>query len=415
MADKYGNGELTERDQKELELLKVFARTPEQIETIDAFLLTGNAVDAAASLGITRKYFRHRIRRLKRSAIRRGYAPDFDMTEGAPEGFAVKGVSTYYRVDPETGKKVPIGQWVKTKQEEEDKLALLMDAIEPLGDRIKGKSELIEPPEANDDELICVYPMGDPHIGMHAWAVETGDRNFNLKLAERNLLYAARHLVDLAPPSKTALIINLGDFFHADSKMNTTTKGTPQDVDGRLPKVLETGVNLMVQMIESTLAKHENVVVYNLIGNHDDLMAVVLSVCLRHHFNNNPRVTIETDPRLHHYYTFGQCLFGMHHGHTTKPQDLPGVMASDRPEEWGRTKYRHFYCGHVHHDNVKEYRGCIVETFRTLAPADAWHAGQGYRSGNDMKVDVWHKRWGFITRHRVGIAAVLDAVGTEDD
>ncbi len=415
MANRFGKGELTDEALEELELLRVFIHTPEQAETIDALVEHRNAVDAAAALKITRPRLSERLRNLKRSARRRGFDPRFDMTEAAPEGFSVKGVSSYYTLDPETGEKILKGQWVKTKQEEEEKLALLMDALEPLGDRVRDKSTFIEPPMIINDDILCIYPMGDPHIGMHAWAAETGNRNFNLKLAERNLIYAARHLVDLAPPAKQALIINLGDFFHADNKMSTTTKGTPVHVDGRLPKVLETGVNIMVEMIESALAKHESVQVFNLLGNHDDLMSVVLSVVLRHHFNNNPRVTVEVDPRQHHYFEFGECLFGMHHGHTSKPQDLPGVMAVDRAEAWGRTKHRHFYCGHVHHDNVKEYRGCMVETFRTMAPPDAWHAGAGYRSGNDMKLDVWHKRYGHLTRHVVGIARVLDDVGTEDD
>ena len=138
---------------------------------------------------------------------------------------------------------------------------------------------------------------------------------------------------------------------------------------------------------------------------------MVLAVCLQHHFNNNPRVEVETDPRQHHYYEFGANLLGMHHGHTTKSNDLPLVMAADRAEAWGRTKFRRWYCGHIHHDTVKEYQGCTVETFRTLAPADAWHASKGYRSGNDMKLDVWHKDYGHINRHIVGIEAVLDEVG----
>lgn len=413
MRNYVGKGHLDPRTIEYLKLIREFGR-PSQQEAIDALIEHGNLDEAAKALGVRRASLLRRVNRLRRTAAKRGYAPDYDMTEAVPEGFTVKGVSTYYRVN-ETGERVPRGQWVKTKQNEEERLQSLMDAIQPLADEVSGKSTLVPPPEIADDDLLCVYPMGDPHIGMHAWAVETGDRNFNLKLAERNLLAAVNHLVDLAPPSKMALIINLGDFFHADSARNTTTYGTPVDVDGRLPKVLETGVRLMVEAIYAALRKHERVHVYTLIGNHDDLMSVVLAVCLKHHFNNNERVKIETAPRQHHYFEFGACLFGMHHGHTTKPQDLPGVMAADEPAVWGRTKYRRWYCGHVHHDSVKEYQGCIVETFRTMAPADAWHSGQGYRSGNDMKLDVWHRRWGHHIRHIVGIEAVLDAVGTEDD
>lgn len=414
MANKFGKGDLVSGEREELEMLRRFANTITQREAFDALLEHGNAQDAADALGTTRIRLRARILTTKRYATKRGWAPDFDMTEAAPVGFSVKGVSTLYKKNLETGKKEEVLQWVKTKQEQEERLQLLMDAIAPLADDVAGKSAFVPAPADVDDDLVCVYPMGDPHIGMHAWAMETGDRNFNLKLAERNLLHAVNRLVDLAPPAKTALIINLGDFFHVDSAKNTTTLGTPMDVDGRLPKVLETGVRIMVETIATALAKHDEVSVYNLVGNHDDLMSVVLSVCLKHHFNNNDRVKVETNPRQHHYFEFGECLFGMHHGHTSKPHDLPVFMATDMPEAWGRTKFRRWYCGHIHHDTVKEFPGCVVETFRTLAPSDAWHAGR-YRTGNDMKLDVWHKQRGQINRHIIGIEAILEAVGTEDD
>lgn len=388
-----------------LESIRRFA-TEREKEIIDALTKHGNYYDAAESVGIIYATLHSRISRLKRRAIRRGFSPEHDMTRAAPEGFTVKGVSTLYSADGKVS-----AQWVKTKQTEQDKLDLLMDAIQPLANDVAGKSRPVAALPDSDEDLLCVYPMGDPHIGMYAWAAETGDRNFDLKLAEGSLLAAVDHLVDLAPPTKTALLINLGDFFHADNFAGVTSRGSNTlDVDGRLPKVLETGVRLMVETIHAALRKHERVIVYTLIGNHDDLMAVVLAVCLKHHFNNNDRVEIETRPRQHHYYEFGTCLFGMHHGHSTKWQQLPPVMAADRPEAWGRTKFRRWYCGHVHHDSVKEFPGCTVETFRTLAPRDAWHSGQGYRSGNDMKLDVWHKRRGHINRHIIGIEAILEEV-----
>lgn len=411
--NSHGNGPIDANEIEYLKEIREFGSFAAR-EAIDAFIEHGNAEDAAKAIGVQRSEIRRRIQRLRRSVIRRGFAPAHDMTEMTPEGYGVKGVSTYYGINEETGEKIPKGQWVKTDRDKEERLQLLMDAIMPLAEDVKDKSTFIPQPKISDEDLLCVYPLGDPHIGMHAWAVETGDRNFNLKLAERNLLAAVNHLVDLAPPAKTALLLNLGDFFHADNGKNTTTYGTPVEVDGRFPKVLETGVNLMVETIHAALRKHEQVKVFCLIGNHDDLMSVVLAVCIKHHFGNNPRVEVETAPKQHHYMEFGRCLLGMHHGHATKQNDLPAFMAVDKPVAWGHALFRKWYCGHVHHDSLKEYPGCTVETFRTLAASDAWHAGR-YRSGNDMKVDVWHNRWGHINRHIIGIEAVLEQVGMEDD
>jgi hypothetical protein len=99
-----------------------------------------------------------------------------------------------------------------------------------------------------DRDLLSVYPMGDPHIGMLSWRNETG-ADFDLRIAERLLFDAVDALVDLSPPSHQALIINVGDYFHADSNASTTTKGTKVDVDSRWAKVFRVGVALQVHEV----------------------------------------------------------------------------------------------------------------------------------------------------------------------
>ena len=78
-------------------------------------------------------------------------------------------------------------------------------------------------------------------------------------------------------------------------------------------------------------------------------------------------------------------------------------MATDRASDWGETRFRYWLTGHVHHMSGKEYPGCIVETFRTLAPRDAHAHAAGYRSDRDMQMLVHHKKHGRINRHTVGI------------
>ena len=57
------------------------------------------------------------------------------------------------------------------------------------------------------------------------------------------------------------------------------------------------------------------------------------------------------------YFTFGKNLIGVTHGDTAKMPDLGSIMATDRPREWGDSIHRYWLTGHVHHDQVKEYRG----------------------------------------------------------
>jgi hypothetical protein len=373
---------------------------------LEALAQHGHLVGAAEALGMSTRVLRGHLRELERRAARAGWAPASDMVKPQPEGFAVKGVSTYYRHNPD-GTVEARGQWVKTRRDEESRLEALIDAVQRLAEPFQGAADPVPQAGAHDSDLLCVYPLGDPHIGMYAWAAETG-ASFDLEIAERNLVAAVDHLVALAPPAKEALVVSLGDTFHADDSTNRTARsGHALDVDTRWSKVLGVGIRIMRRIIDRALEKHELVTVILEIGNHDDHSSVFLAHCLAQFYEREPRVRIDTSPAKFHWYRFGRCLIGTTHTDSVKPKDLGGVMAADRAEDWGETLHRYFYCGHVHHDRVLELPGVLVENFRTLAPRDAWHSGAGYRSGQDMKLDVLHREHGRINRHIVGIQQLV--------
>lgn len=376
----------------------------------EACVRLGSIVDAATELQLTANQVRAHLSEMRRRAAGRGYAPANDMTKSTPEGFHVKGVSTYYKIDPDTGESRPIGQWVKSKKDDDDRYNALLSAMTKIADAWHAEADPVAAPvEPLDDDLLAVYPMGDPHIGLLSWEPETGE-HFDLKIAERNLCGVVDKLVMLAPPAREALVVNVGDYWHSDNKFNTTTAGTRVDVDGRWPKVLSVGIRIMRRIIDKALTKHERVTVINEIGNHDSHVSVMLSCCLAQYYERESRVVIDTSPAKFHWYRFGKVLIGVTHGDTVKAKDLGEIMACDRPKDWGETEHRYWLTGHIHHDTLKELRGVIVESFRTMAAADAWHRGQGYRSGRDMKVIVMHKDHGQILRHVVGI----DQLGYRD-
>jgi hypothetical protein len=253
--------------------------------------------------------------------------------------------------------------------------------------------------------LLSVYPMGDPHIGCYAWAAEAGE-DFDVNIARQDLLAAAGRLVDVAPASQRALICNLGDFFHADSLSQLTKSGHKLDVDTRWPRVLRLGCHLMVDLITLALRKHAKVEVINAIGNHDDHSSIMLSAFLEAWFHAEPRVHVYPTTSKFHYIEHGRCLIGVTHGDTVKHLALGELMASYQPEAWGRTLHRYWYTGHIHHTSKTELRGAVVESFRTLAAKDAWHASQGYRSGRDMYAIVLDAEHGEVERHRCDIRQV---------
>ena len=313
--------------------------------------------------------------------------------EPIPDGHKVKGVSTFVGADGQIK-----GQWVKTShvgESLEDQIARMTARLPEIAPVRVGS---IDPPSVPlDSDLLAVYPLGDPHVGMLAWGRESG-ANFDLEIAERLLVGAVRDLVLRGPRAESALIVNLGDFFHFDNDSQTTTHGTRLDVDGRTTRVLEVGLRIFVAMIDAALEHHAFVRVDCVAGNHDRYTSIMLALALRHYYHAEARVDVPVDPAARHYWQHGAVLLGTTHGDRGKIEDLPAIMAAERPQEWGASRHRHWLCGHVHHSQVREFRGATVETFRTTAARDSWHAAQGYVSGRDMKRITYHRSHGEIER-----------------
>ena len=223
--------------------------TPFQQRLVYTLLRYPSIAGAAEELGMSPNAVRARLSDLRQRAARRGWSPGHDMTEPTPAGYHVKGVSTYYRVRPD-GTKEPTGQWVKTQKDQEHQVAMLLDAVQTVAEPFKAKSEYVPAPDVEyETDTMCVYPLGDPHLGMHAWGREAG-KDFDLKIGEHRLVTCIDKLVDLAPPSELAIVASLGDFFHTDTFRNVTEQsGNPLDVDSRWSKVLAVGIRAFCRIV----------------------------------------------------------------------------------------------------------------------------------------------------------------------
>ncbi|ORE89953.1 hypothetical protein ATO13_23811 [Stappia sp. 22II-S9-Z10] len=324
-----------------------------------------------------------------RAAAARGL--DGSVPRPLPIGQRIKGVSTLY----DAGGNVAM-QWVKTSAD--GALDSTVDAIRSAFDAYAGRAEIVPPPAQANSDLLTVYPIVDHHLGLYAWAEETGE-DWDLSKSEAALRDCLAQLVAASPSSGTAIVLNLGDFFHADShEARTPRSGHALDVDTRHAKVLRTGVRLMIWAVELALSRHDHVVVRCLAGNHDPESSLALAAALAVFFEANPRVTVDDSPSLTWFYRFGRVLLGATHGHTIKPARQPGVMATSRPADWGETTFRYFYSGHIHHETALEADGVLCRTFQTLAARDAWHAGSGYLSGRSMTAITHHTDQGEICR-----------------
>lgn len=351
--------------------------------------------DAAREFGVHQSNVSRRVKKL----TLRGYSPEHDMTKMVPEGFLVKGVSSCYDSDGNLKQ-----QWVKSAVDKEEQLKVIQEMCLAL----TAELPTVERTTVMNEHLhhldrLAVYPLGDPHVGMMAWAEECGD-NWDLAIAEKTFCSIFDRVVRTAPPCNECIILNLGDYFHTDNMAGVTSRnGHHLDTDGRYSKMVQVGVKIMLQMIKTALEVHRFVHVITLQGNHDDVSALFLAIALKHIYANEPRVIIDDSPSVFRYHRFGKVLIGAHHGHSCKMDRLPGVMAADKAKDWGETEFRYWLTGHIHHDSKKEFPGVMVESFRTLAARDSYATAGGWRSGRDTKCIVYHKEYGEIERHSVNI------------
>lgn len=265
-------------------------------------------------------------------------------------------------------------------------------------------------PVVTTDDLLTVYPLGDPHIGMLAWAAEVGE-HFDVRIAERELCECMAQLVARAPASSEAIVCNLGDFWHAEDDRQATPKsGHKLDVDGRAGKVGRIGLSILRRLIDTALTKHARVRVRNVPGNHDPHSSFWLPEIMRAAYQNDPRVVVEDGFNPYQFDTFGRVLLGWAHGDGAKIDALGEIMATDAPEAWGAARFRYWNTGHVHHLITKELRGCVVSSHRTLAGRDAWHHHSGYRSGRSLKAITYHREWGLDSEVTVGVERVRAAI-----
>ena len=312
-------------------------------------------------------------------------------------GFNVQRVSTNYDGDGNIRQ-----QWVREDKDKEEILDQMREAIETLIEPCKGLSLGVQRPMDTTNDFMAAYALADVHLGLFSWKDETG-ADYDMKICEQILNDSMSELVQSAPATKTCLIVNLADFFHADTMENKTMRsGNVLDVDSRWGKIIQVGTRVYRNLIHLALQKHEKVIVKSATGNHDDHSSMWLAMLMKAYFEKDDRVAIELPISHYSYHKFFNNLIGITHG-GIKADRLPGIMATDKAQDWGKTTYRTFWTGHTHHKEVKEHPGCITETFRAITAPDAWTHKSGYRSSRTMECIIFKASGGEHGRRIVHI------------
>ena len=353
--------------------------------------------EAAKKLGISERNVYRMLQRIKANAVRRGYSPEHDMTHVVPEGYKVKGVSTYYNED---GKLT--GQWVKSATDEERRAQALLEAVENAATSLP-KFKPVKPPKQVDENLASLLTITDFHLGMKAWKDSDGD-DWDLKIARDVFLNAIHDMLNASPKSETGILNQLGDFLHWDGLVQVTpTSGHHLTGDDRYSKLVELSISVMTEAVDMMLKKFGKVVVVQAEGNHDLASSVWMRKFIKHRFQDEPRVEVIDNEFPYYAYQHGEIMLGFHHGHKMRMAQLQKLFASEPRfrKLWGASQHAYIHCGHLHHERVLDDAGCTVEQHPTLAARDNYTSSHGYVSQRGAKVITYDKLEGEV--HRVTV------------
>jgi hypothetical protein len=265
------------------------------------------------------------------------------------------------------------------------------------------KDPVPEPVQVQEDYL-AMYMIGDHHFGMLADSEsKVDDDDWDIKIATEVLIDATDRLANRVGNAKTGVLLNVGDFFHADSSFNTTTKGTPVDVDTRIGKTFKLAGRLFNILIDKMLQTHEKVVVVNVRGNHDYDMACHLSSCLELLYSKEPRVEIVQNYSKFISYQWHNNLFVFHHGDRIKHEQILQTVIKNLDDEWAESKNRYCHLGHIHHHTAREVGSMHFEHWGSLTATDQWHSDSGYGAERSMTAVVYHKDSGEDSRVKIKV------------
>ena len=232
--------------------------------------------------------------------------------------------------------------------------------------------------------------VADLHAGLLAWEEETG-KSYDLKIMSKRFLECIQDIKDRCKGRqfKKIIIANLGDIIHIDNNDQRTTKGTFQQAEGRLEKIVEVTLNTYVQAILMLLdiAPIEFISVK---GNHDEVTSFMFAFALKKAFSNNENITFDITANPHKARLIGNSLVGFEHGIESK-QRQGDWLVNDCRELFGKCKYAEVHCGHLHSQTTEEKTtGIIVKRLPALCNSSAWEHINGYRAYKAMICFVWH-------------------------
>ena len=380
-------------------ILLDFATSDTQREACKAVMVHGSNTKAATALGKGRRGIDKIMNRLEERAASKAVAPHKSVDRETMAGFEAKRVSTAYKEDGTVAL-----QWVIQEPEKRDMKTKFAHMIEGMQDDLTGFKTAVKAPKKVNSDYLAMYMVGDHHFGMLADSETKMDNDdWDIKIATSILLESTNRLAARVGDAEVGVLLNVGDFFHADNSFNTTTKGTPVDVDTRIGKTFRLAGRLFQTLINKMLETHKEVVVINVRGNHDSDMACHLSSCIELLYAKEKRVNVLPNYSKFIHYQWHNNLFVFHHGDRMKHEQILQAVIKNLDDEWSQSKNRYCHLGHIHHHVAREVGSMHFEHWGSLTSTDQWHSDSGYGAERSMTAVVYHKDTGEDSRVKIKV------------
>jgi hypothetical protein len=364
--------------------------TPKQKEVWDLHLKGRSGRSIAKELGLAENSVRQRLKYARRhaeaDAAIQGAMSSVGMSDAGPlhSGWIKsEGASLYFQMP---------------RDAEANVSEIVREAFEDIP-----PCPAIPSPREFTSGLLTVYPIFDAHIGMRASADESGEDMDN-DIAERRIAGGVGQCIASSPASEKAVILIGGDALHA----NDQTAQTPQskhvlDVASSFSEALDVAIRTFAACVEMAAVKHNSVIVSVIQGNHDRDAFLAIMYALRERYRDNPRIEVQRKSGEFFVMEWGKVMIASHHGDKAKAERLVMHMADEWAEMWGKTRFRYYFTGHMHHTKMQDIGGVQVEQLRAAAPRDAYAASHSYSSRSEMQAITYHKDSGEVSRVKVSL------------
>ncbi|MGI9554870.1 MAG: hypothetical protein ACR2M6_02745 [Vampirovibrionia bacterium] len=257
--------------------------------------------------------------------------------------------------------------------------------------------------EEISNSILLVSPT-DFHWGKYA-GTHT-ESAYNRNIAEERLFYCTDRLMRrvLLRGLPRKIVVGLGgDGLHIDNIQKMTTRGTPQDVDGSPIEIVHSYIDLCRRYV-LYLRKFCEVDVYVVNGNHDFYSSIFLRASLQACFDGYDKINVISDLNVRQTFTYGNSLISFIHGDEGSVKDYPAIIANEKAEMWGKTKWRYIFTGHFHTEReLPTFGGVIVHRMPSLAGTDDWHHRKGYSSRKSLIGYVIDKEEGLVSKEMVNV------------